>query len=175
MGGMNRSSAKLDARQPDAILTFPLPGQSFKLAVFSDDGALTGIDFLTEEQITQAPRSALAEKVALQLQAYLDDPQRPFDLPLNLQGTQFQRRLWSALQNVPAGETATYGELVKKLGMRGGAQAVGQACRRNPIPIIVPCHRILSRSGVGGYAGRTSGEKLALKQSLLLHEGVVCG
>jgi len=144
------------------------------LAIFTDDDALTGIDFISGQRAL-APRTALADNAAQQLLAYLDDPQYVFDLPLKMHGTDFQRRLWSALREVPTGETATYGQLVKRLGMKGGAQAVGQACRRNPVPIVVPCHRILSQSGMGGYAGEMEGEKLRIKQALLKHEGVVCG
>lgn len=152
-------------------------GQTLSLAIYTtghdNDAALCGIDFLFGQANTQAPRTALAEDVVQQLQRYLDDSQYSFDLPLQMQGTDFQRRLWSALRDVPSGNTATYGQLVKQLGMRGGAQAVGQACRRNPVPIVVPCHRILSQSGMGGYAGETTGEKLRLKQALLKHEGFI--
>jgi len=166
------------AHTADAVVPFVLAGQAIHLAIYTaeSDGAemLRGIDFLFGRVIPQAPRTALAEAVMRQLLTYLDDPQYLFDLPLQLQGTDFQRRLWATLREVPAGETATYGQLVQRLGMRGGAQAVGQACRRNPIPIVVPCHRILSQSGVGGYAGQRGGEKLRFKQALLAHEGVTC-
>ena len=168
---------KFTAKNVDAIVPFVLEGHSLSLAIYTTghdlDAALCGIDFLFGQTTTQAPHTALAENVVQQLHRYLDDPQRPFDLPLNMHGTDFQRRLWSALCDVPSGHTATYGQLVKRLGMRGGAQAVGQACRRNPVPIVVPCHRILSQSGMGGYAGETGGEKLRFKQALLKHEGSV--
>lgn len=164
--------------QPDAILPFALTGQPLLLAIRTtpDGEALCEIDFVspqTSGQTPLAPRTALAERVVRQLEAYLDDPQRPFDLPLQMQGTAFQRRLWSALQDVPAGKIKTYGQLAQSL--HSGAQAVGQACRRNPVPIVVPCHRILSQSGMGGYAGEVAGEKIRTKQALLMHEGVVNG
>ncbi len=157
---------------PDAILPFALAGQALSLAIYTDGVALREIDFVAE-QPSLMPRTALAETVVRQLEAYLDDPQRPFDLPLRLVGTDFQRRLWLALCEVKAGETETYGQLARRL--RSGARAVGQACRRNPVPIVVPCHRILSQSGIGGYAGQRAGEKLYFKQALLAHEGIVCG
>jgi len=160
---------------PDAIVPFRLDGQTISLAIHTDGAALTGIDFLfgkPVEQATQVPCTRLADQVTQQLLDYLDDPQRPFDLPLELGGTPFQHRLWSALREIPVGATATYGQLAQRLGMQGGAQAVGQACRRNPVPIVVPCHRVLSQSGAGGYAGETAGEKLCFKQALLRHEGV---
>jgi len=168
---------KPTADSADAILPFMLTGQVLSLAIHttghSHDTALCGIDFLLGQTVTQVPHTALAENVVYQLQRYLDDPQWSFDVPLHVQGTTFQRRLWLTLCDVPSGNTATYGQLVKRLGMKGGAQAVGQACRRNPVPIVVPCHRILSQSGMGGYAGETTGEKLRLKQALLKHEGFV--
>lgn len=171
---MSQCAQNTESNCPDAILPFVLAGQRQQLAIFTQDGKLCGIDFAADQK-TQAPRTALAENVARQLQAYLDDPQHPFDVPLHMQGTGFQRRLWLELRNVPVGDTATYGQLVKRLGMTGGAQAVGQACRRNPVPIVVPCHRILSQSGMGGYMGEAGGEKLRFKQALLRHEGFVIG
>ncbi|MCF6337177.1 MAG: methylated-DNA--[protein]-cysteine S-methyltransferase [Gammaproteobacteria bacterium] len=168
---------KPTADSADAIVPFMLTGQALSLAIYTTghdhDAVLCGIDFLFEQTVTQVPHTALAENVVYQLQRYLDDPQWSFDVPLHMQGTKFQRRLWSALCDVPSGNTATYGQLVKQLGMKGGAQAVGQACRRNPVPVVVPCHRILSQSGMGGYAGETAGEKLRFKQALLEHEGFV--
>ena len=160
--------------QPDAILPFALAGQPLLLAIHTtaDAGALCKIDFVSG-RAALSPRNALAEKVAQQLEVYLDDPQHPFDLPLQMQGTEFQCRLWSALTAVPTGKTETYGQLAHRLS--SGAQAVGQACRRNPVPIVVPCHRILAQSGIGGYVGETAGEKISAKQALLAHEGVVCG
>lgn len=170
----NRYSENTRSDSLDAILPFPLPGQPLFLAIHttSNSDALCGIDFVTG-RAAQAPRTALAERVARQLEAYLDDPHRPFDLPLQLAGTDFQWRIWAALQELPTGQTNTYGGLARQLG--SGAQAVGQACRRNPVPIVVPCHRILSQSGVGGYGGEVAGEKLRIKQAFLSHEGVVCG
>ena len=160
--------------QPDAVLPFALSGHPLWLAIRTtpSDDALCEIDFVSRQE-SIAPRTALAENVVRQLEAYLDDPQRPFDLPLLMQGTAFQRRLWAALRELPTGETETYGQLAHRL--RSGAQAVGQACRRNPVPIVVPCHRILSQSGMGGYVGEVVGEKIRTKQALLAHEGVVCG
>ena len=83
----------------------------------------------------------------------------------------FQQRLWRHLSDVPAGTTDTYGHLAQHLN--SGAQAIGQACRRNPVPVIVPCHRIVSRQGMGGYAGEVEGEKMQIKKALLAHEGFV--
>jgi methylated-DNA-[protein]-cysteine S-methyltransferase len=105
-----------------------------------------------------------------QLTQYFKDGCGTFDLPLVLQGTEFQRRVWSLLRAIPAGETRTYGALARELG--SAPRAVGQACRANPLPIVVPCHRVVGAQGLGGFAGDTSGRRLAVKRWLLRHEGV---
>ncbi len=101
---------------------------------------------------------------------YFTRPTRLERVPLALEGSAFQLRVWEALRAIPPGETRTYGELAVLLG--SGARAVGNACRRNPCPIVVPCHRVLARNGIGGYAGARGGELLAIKRWLLRHEGV---
>jgi methylated-DNA-[protein]-cysteine S-methyltransferase len=85
-------------------------------------------------------------------------------------GTRFQKSVWKELCKIPLGETRTYGEIAKKLN--SSARAVGNACRKNPIAIIVPCHRVVSATGIGGYAGKTEGKQLNIKRWLLKHEGV---
>jgi O-6-methylguanine DNA methyltransferase len=88
--------------------------------------------------------------------------------PLNLRGTAFQLQVWSALQQIPLGRVATYGEIAARIGSPGGARAVGQACGRNPVVLFVPCHRVVATQGrLGGF-----GSGLELKRALLLHEGV---
>jgi methylated-DNA-[protein]-cysteine S-methyltransferase len=84
-------------------------------------------------------------------------------------GTPFQRRVWHALRRIPSGCTRSYGELARELG--SSARAVGGACRRNPIPIVVPCHRVIAAGGgAGGFMGQRSGDALAIKTWLLDHE-----
>jgi methylated-DNA-[protein]-cysteine S-methyltransferase len=89
---------------------------------------------------------------------------------LEPKGTLFQKSVWSELRKIPLGETRTYGEIAKKLN--SSARAVGNACRKNPIQLIVPCHRVVSAKGLGGYAGQTQGTQLKIKRWLLNHEGV---
>lgn len=102
-----------------------------------------------------------------QLQAYFADKRRVFDLPLALEGTEFQQRVWQALLAVPAGETTTYGDLARAIGSDRAFHAVGAAVGRNPLSIIVPCHRVLGSTGsLTGYAGG-----LDRKRWLLDHEG----
>lgn len=110
------------------------------------------------------------EAVTRQLAHYFADGHGTFDLSLAPVGTEFQRRVWSLLRAIPAGETRTYGALARELG--SAPRAVGQACRANPLPIVVPCHRVVGAQGLGGFAGDTSGRRLAVKRWLLRHEGV---
>ncbi|TDB93121.1 methylated-DNA--[protein]-cysteine S-methyltransferase [Actinomadura sp. 7K534] len=92
--------------------------------------------------------------VAEQLSAYFAGELTKFDLPLTLNGTPFQKRVWSLLQEIPYGETATYGELAAELGKPSASRAVGLANGRNPIGVIVPCHRVIGSSGgLTGYGG----------------------
>ena len=97
------------------------------------------------------------------------DPAFLARLPLAPAATEFQRRLRIALWSIPPGRTLAYGELARRLG--SAPRAVGQACRRNPCPILVPCHRVVAADGLGGFSGATAGAHLALKRWLLAHEG----
>ncbi len=154
-----------------AVIPFAVAGfddVNLGLAITTTDKGLAGVDYV-HNLPAQSPSSELAEDVVYQLRRYFEDPKWHFDLPLDLAGTPFQQRLWLALDKVPAGTADTYGQLASRLS--SGAQAVGQACRRNPVPVVVPCHRIVSRQGMGGYAGETDGEKMRIKKALLAHEG----
>uniref|UniRef100_A0A450S0R7 methylated-DNA--[protein]-cysteine S-methyltransferase n=1 Tax=Candidatus Kentrum sp. FW TaxID=2126338 RepID=A0A450S0R7_9GAMM len=106
--------------------------------------------------------------VVAQLDRYFEDPQWCFKLPLTLGGTPFQRRVWRALQSIPPGETVAYGTLANALGT--SARAVGNACRANPIPIIIPCHRVVGAHDTGGFMGSRTNGPLAIKRWLLMHE-----
>ncbi|MDB4949759.1 MAG: methylated-DNA--[protein]-cysteine S-methyltransferase [Gemmatimonadetes bacterium] len=116
----------------------------------------------------------LGWKVAEQLREYFAGTRTAFDLPLAPAGTEFQRRVWSALCRIPAGETRSYGQVAAEMGMPRSPRPVGQANRRNPIPVVIPCHRVLAASGaLGGYMGSwgDDGESADIKRWLLRHEG----
>jgi methylated-DNA-[protein]-cysteine S-methyltransferase len=117
--------------------------------------------------------SPTLENIVNQLTRYFLDPQWRFKLPLAPGGTPFQRRVWQALRMVPSGKTITYGMLAAQLGT--GARAVGNACRKNPIPIIIPCHRVVAARDWGGFMGERMGRPLAIKQWLLRHESFASG
>ena len=93
----------------------------------------------------------MLKNAAKQLNAYFDGKLTNFDLPLRPFGTDFQQRVWRAMIKIPYGKVRTYGQLAEKLN--SGARPVGTACRRNPIPIIIPCHRVLGTQSLGGYSG----------------------
>lgn len=110
---------------------------------------------------------ALAATVA-QLGEYFEGTRRRFDLPVELSGTPFQRSVWTALAGIPYGETISYAELAATVGRPSAFRAVGQANGANPVPIVLPCHRVIASGGaIGGYGGG-----LTLKRRLLALEGV---
>jgi methylated-DNA-[protein]-cysteine S-methyltransferase len=139
-----------------------------KVAVATRQARVAGIRYLPAEAPTQAPVNALAERAARQLERYRDDPDAPFDLPLAVEGTLFQKSVWQAMCAIPRGRTRTYGELARELG--GEARAVGQACGDNRLPIVIPCQRVVAAGGIGGFAHATDGYLIEAKRWLLLHE-----
>ena len=112
--------------------------------------------------------SPLLNEAARQLAAYFDGRLTRFDLPIHAAGSAFDQRVWAAMRAIPFGETRTYGDLAHATD--SAPRAVGGACGRNPIPIIVPCHRVLARGGLGGYSG---GAGLPTKTQLLALEGAM--
>ena len=138
------------------------------LGIMTDGTALTALDFLPLGTPVLEPQDAVSRQVCTQLQAYLDDPLFSFDLPLALHGTVFQSRVWQALRQIASGSTQSYGDLARQL--HSAPRAVGQACGANPIPVIIPCHLVLARDGLGGFMNSTGGDPLAIKRWLLQHE-----
>jgi len=114
--------------------------------------------------------AVVLQRAASQLGEYFDGSRTEFDLPLTWSGTTFQEAVWTALSAIPFGAKLTYEELGLKAGVGRAPRAVGGAVGRNPIPIIVPCHRILGASGT--ITGYSAGEGIPTKQKLLRHEGI---
>lgn len=141
-----------------------------RLALEADDDRVTGVRWAGPgEQAPGTADSAVLKEAAHQLDRYFKGGLRRFDLPLAARGTDYQKRVWAMMRDIPFGETATYGGMAAALG--SGPRAVGMACGRNPIPIIVPCHRVLGAGGKeGGFSG---GRGLPTKRQLLALEGVV--
>ncbi|MEW6353980.1 MAG: methylated-DNA--[protein]-cysteine S-methyltransferase [Pseudomonadota bacterium] len=192
--------SRVAARQPraaryTAVFGAPFSNPGPKLGIRMNGDALCAIDFVSAKHPDQPPVTMAARRIAAQLQAYFKNPRTPFTLSLEFHGTPFQEKVWRALQNIPAGTVCSYGELARRL--HTGARAIGNACRGNPIPIIIPCHRIVgvqyvpvaaaqsrrprgsfdagtsaphSAHGLGGYCGAYGGAQLAVKRWLLAHE-----
>lgn len=158
------------ASTADYAAVVPLPVGAAGLRMQGE--TLVGLDFLPPGTPVRAAREPSARRVAAALQAYLADPRRGFDLPLGLAGTPFRLKVWRLLQGIPPGHTRTYGEIARALG--SSPRAVGQAVGDNPIPIIIPCHRVIAADGgLGGFNHSRTGYSLDIKRWLLGHEGVL--
>lgn len=153
-----------------------------ELTLVSDGSSVTGVYMAVHRHTDRTgwgPRSSLRDsdtpavlvEAASQLSAYFAGDRTAFDLPLAPRGTGFQRLVWAALLAIPYGETTSYGDLARQLGSPGAARAVGLANGRNPISIIVPCHRVVGSTGqLTGYGGG-----IERKRTLLAHEERVSG
>jgi methylated-DNA-[protein]-cysteine S-methyltransferase len=144
------------------------------LGITTTDRHITGIRFLAPSTPALAPRkSSLAFLACVQIQAYLEDGRYEFDLPLKLSGSRHQIEVWEAMQRIAAGEMRTYGDLAHDI--KSSARAVGGACGANPIPLVVPCHRVIGANRtLGGFMGqRAEGFELSIKRWLLEHEGAL--
>lgn len=150
----------------DAILPAPL----CRIGVRFAEDALTRLDFLPTTCDT-TPLDTRSRRLAEQLEAYWANPLHVFDLRLAPAGTPFQLRVWQALLQIPAGAPTTYGALAQQLGT--AARAVGQACGSNPLPLVVPCHRVVAAHGLGGFMHASAGAPLDVKRGLLEHEARV--
>ena len=133
------------------------------ITVTVDDGAVTGLSWGQGD--TQDTDPVLRE-AARQMRAYFAGTLTGFDLPLAVRGSEFQKAVCDEMRRIPFGETVTYGDIAQKLN--APPQAVGQACGGNPIPIVIPCHRVLAANGLGGFSARGG---IETKVALLRHEG----
>ena len=152
------------------ICTMPMETPVGPLVLESDEDVLIGIWL---PNTTRAVGSSghgtppVLKETATQLEEYFARERTSFDIPMQLDGTTFQKEVWAELSRIPYGETISYGELARRVGRPKGPRAVGQANGKNPIPIIVPCHRVVATNGLGGYGGG-----LTVKSALLAVEGV---
>jgi methylated-DNA-[protein]-cysteine S-methyltransferase len=134
------------------------------LSLEERDGALVAVRWQKARHESPTP---LLEEAARQIRAYFARELRDFDLPLAPEGFPFEQQVWAAMQRIPYGETRSYGDLARETG--GMPQEVGSACGSNPLPIIIPCHRVLAGGGkLGGYSGKGG---LETKTTLLVLEG----
>lgn len=143
---------------------FKTPYGSFE--VVHDEHFIFNAHF-SAKPITKYP-NALARLIESELAIYFQDCTYQFQLDLKPHGTSYQQKVWDALLAIPAGRTLTYGELATQL--QSSPRAIGQACKKNPITVFVPCHRIVGKENLGGYMGDLN--SISYKEYLLEHEGV---
>lgn len=137
-----------------------------KIGIEENGAAITKIFYINDdlqEDMSEKSETELIKEAIRQLDEYFQGKRSVFDLPLEPKGTEFQKRVWNALKEIPFGETKSYGDIAKIIGNEKAARAVGMANNKNPIPIIIPCHRVIGANGkLVGYAGG-----LHIKEKLL--------
>ena len=167
-----RRSGELVRREESGVLHLFIESPVGSLVLHEIAGALAAIEWRRadsppETGTTRRPSPLLAA-AAQQLDEYFAGRRRSFELPLAPKGSPFQKRVWAEMCRIPYGATARYGDLAETLGT--AAQPIGQACGANPIPIVIPCHRVVAAGGLGGFSG---GAGLTSKRFLLRHEGAL--
>jgi methylated-DNA-[protein]-cysteine S-methyltransferase len=152
----------------DALISTPIGN----IGITCQHEKLIGVEFVADHVILH-PRVKISSKILPIVKKFegFFTSGKILDIPYELHGTPFQRKVWQCLKKIPVGETRTYGELSKKL--KTSARAVGMACRRNPLPLVIPCHRVVAANHLGGYCGDTQGKSIMIKQWLLAHEKVI--
>lgn len=161
---MNVEYTVIEAAQNSIIIAETKTG----LVYVGLDGNLAGLTEFVRRWFSDVQIVPSVVDAAFQIEEFMAGDRSGFDVSLDLQGTDFQREVWAALCEIPFGQTRTYGRIAESVGKPGGAQAVGQACGANPIPIVVPCHRVLAANNdIGGYTGG-----LDWKRKLLALEGI---
>jgi len=131
------------------------------------DGNITNLFFSREGHTIDLRETLILKNAFRELNEYLDGNRKTFDLVYSFEGTDFQKKVWAELQNIPYGMTIGYGKLAKQIGNPKAYRAVGSTVRKNPIPIFVPCHRVVSSDGdIGGYS-----RGISYKKKLLMIEG----
>ncbi len=165
MGNSTNNQVFDSIRQYQAKLITPFA----VLGIRTEEDWLTDIDYLPIGTRPLTPKTLLAKEVYRQLEAYLTEPNFIFDLCLHISGTTHQQRVWQAIQAIPSGETSSYAEIAEQL--HSAPRAVGRACGANRIPIVIPCHRVISKNGgLGGFMNASAGDPLEIKRWLLRHE-----
>jgi methylated-DNA-[protein]-cysteine S-methyltransferase len=150
---------------PDTMAYLSVPSPIGDLTLFEEDGKLISLDWGAVEGGEETP---LLLEAARQLDAYFDGTLKEFTLPLDPAGTAFQKKVWAAMEKIPYGAVRRYGDVAEELA--SGPRAVGGACGKNPIPVIIPCHRIIASDGtLGGYSGQ---DGIDTKRFLLTLEGI---
>lgn len=151
------------AKNYDAVIPAPFGA----VGICTQDDFLTEVTLLPIAQVEKSSSNVFIQYVANQIGQYFQNPQASLDVPFAVKGTPFQRRVWRAIAAIPCGQTLTYGELADKVS--SGPRAVANVCGANQVPLLIPCHRVVAKNGLGGFMqGKENG--LKVKQWLLHHE-----
>ncbi len=137
------------------------------LNVYQVDNVITK----TEWSLASTEKLTIVNEQGKQILSFLNNPANILKLNLLKQGSEYRNKVWDGISNIPVGEVLSYSELARQLD--SGARAIANACRENPFPLIIPCHRVVSKTGLGGYMGETSGKALEIKKKLLALESVL--
>jgi len=162
---IDKHPEKVIVQDYDGSVTFPFG----VIGIRTQDTNLIGLDFLPAGTSESLPVTATGKQTWNALFNYLENPEKLTEVVLACEGTDFQKKVWNALRRIPVGQVWTYGELAKSIDT--SPRAAANACRKNKIPILIPCHRIVAKNALGGYFGQTEGEMLNVKRWLLEHEG----
>ncbi len=150
---------------PDEVIPVCVFETPFGRAVLTaEDGAVVSLKFGTSRPLS-GPETPLEREALRELGEYFMGRRKQFEVPLAPRGTEFERKVWSAMRRIPYGGTESYGGLAARIGNPRACRAVGGACHRNPIPVFVPCHRVVAACGPGGF-----GLGLPMKMRLLALE-----
>ncbi len=147
---------KQEHNKGKGLTTAVIRTQIGNIEIEEKEGNIVRIEFTEEMNPTDEKNvtSPVLREAIKQLQEYFAGQRKEFDLPIKMQGTEFQKKVWQALQEIPYGEVSSYGKLAEKIGNSKAGRAVGMANHRNPIAIVVPCHRVIGSNGkLVGYAG----------------------
>lgn len=127
--------------------------ENISLEIITENDKLKGINFVESYKETTEDDS-FQKEIKKELMEYFEGKRKVFEIPLEVEGTEFQKKVWTEMAKIPFGERMSYGELAEKSGCPKGARAVGLACNKNKIPIIIPCHRVVGKNGnLTGFAG----------------------
>jgi methylated-DNA-[protein]-cysteine S-methyltransferase len=150
----------------DAIINSPIGHLGIKLN--ENQSVITRIDFLDKKNTLKKSSIPLIQQAITELENYFNNPHHIFAIPIDANGTNLQKKIWNTMQKIPVGKTLSYGELAERI--KTSPRVIGNACRANPIPIFIPCHRIVAKNHLGGFAGAIEGKLIDMKSWLLDHE-----
>lgn len=136
-----------------------------QVTISASDHYLLGIDLFSSPVVASTQPNPTIQKLIRELEAFFVQAHNTWSTPLLFQGTDFQQKVWLYLRTIPIGETRSYSDVAKALN--SSERAIGNACHANPFPIVVPCHRVVSKTGIGGFGGKIDGKEVIVKQWLL--------